>query len=206
MPSPPEDAEGRQCARAATAPPTPRRAGPEDRPSGRASAAEEQHPDGDKKTVTDPALPAPILDSGRALSLRRPQPGRHPARLGENLIAGPHPGDGALEPRIAEREGQAREQVKVSTHGGADEGEEGVHGLAVESAEIHRLLEEAERDHGSRDVENDGIADGDRDPVADWSAPWPRARSTRESQSTSPNPHRLHEARKNRFMILPLNR
>ena len=76
--------------------------------------------------------------------------------------------DGGLEFGAFEDVAEAGEKVEMRPHGWADEGEENIDGFAVDGLEIDGVFEEAKRNGGLGDVEDDGVADmGDGDAVAD---------------------------------------
>src|SRR5438034_4844179 len=91
-----------------------------------------------------------------------------PLSLAEDLLAGRLARDSVLEGGIVEREGQSREQAEVGANGGTDQREQDVDGLAVQRAKVDRSLQEAERDHRPRHMEDDRVAHvGNGDAVAD---------------------------------------
>ncbi len=99
--------------------------------------------------------------------------------------------DRVLEPRVVQRGREAREQVEVRAHRRRDEQEDGRHRLAVDRAEVDRLLEEAERDRRMRHGQHDGVSHvRDRDALADAGRAERLARDQRNRRASCGRPRR----------------
>ncbi len=86
----------------------------------------------------------------------------------EDLLAGGLRPDRRVEPRVAQGEREARQEVQVRADGRADQREQRADRLTVQGAEVDGTLEEAKRDRRARQVQDDRVAHvRDRDAVSD---------------------------------------
>ncbi len=84
---------------------------------------------------------------------------------------------------------QPRQQLQVAAHGGTDQREEHVHGLAVQGPEVHGPFQEPQGDHRPVHVQNDRIAhvrQGDAAPDRRGRGCFPGQEKTQQQFAVDP--------------------